>query len=204
MSNLTKLRKKISIEYEKILLAFHEAAHAIIGLHHCLFIDSISMYNKKYIHGETFYIDYQSNDDKYALKIIQFFYAGLASESYHYYLSTGNSKLPFFLKRPSSFDLTQISKIIAKSNLNKKTSRTNYKKKIYKKTYKLVQHYWDDISLLSHFLLRHKHTKYDRLKKILLEKSKNKKIWKNKFLIIEKIRGNDFQLTPELLGYSDA
>lgn len=210
MSARYKLINKGFKLYDMILTSIHESAHVIYALLHGMHVESVQIFEHKKlkrINGYTVYVAFDTSkvEDPALINILLMAeigvkYAGLTAEKYHFKITSGSNAFPAYLKDGSSSDTLEAAEIIKTFNLappGKK--RFAYKNKMISKTYKKVQEYWDDITLLSHVLFKQKKLNFADIKNILIKKSKNKKFWKAHFKNIEVMHGNmDFIDEPAL------
>lgn len=119
-------------------------------------------------------------------------YAGLSAEKFYFKTISGSDKFPMFLREGSSDDTLSAASLINQFDLappGKK--RYVLKKNLIKETFKIIQMYWSDISLISHNLFKRKRLNFDDLKILLTKKSINKQFWKQQFQIISLIYDNN-------------
>lgn len=193
-----QLSKKIAQQFELIATSFHEAGHATFTLLHKMKVPNVEVFfNKKTgrIEGNCDYeiIDFNDIKDtslhRYIVECeIGIKYAGLSAEKYHFKTISGSNKFPLFLKDGSSGDTLSAAALIKKNNIcppGKK--RYQYKKKKIKEVSSILEKNWEDVILIAHSLFAKKKLTFLDLKKILICKSKNKKLWKEQFKIIERI-----------------
>jgi len=186
-----------------ISAAYHEAGHAIIGLLNFIKINSVEscIYKDRGIGGNTTFEVYPSSSDNidilkyFALAELKVYYAGAIAEKQLLKNISGANLSPFFFKWGAKDDVKAAATLIKEFQLvppGKK--RYDFKQKVIKETNKLINEYWDDITLLSQFLYNKKFITYDDLKKLLCSKSKNNKFWKKQFKNIDIIFSNNFDL----------
>lgn len=198
INSLSEFRKKVSITYEFIAAAHHEAGHVVYGLLKGFKIESVSIYeHKKYkkIEGITNSlipqirnIDDINAKQNLAISEICYNYAGLVAEKYHFKQISGSDKFPLFLRNGSSED-TLTSAAIIRQHLDIPTGykRYEYKKKLISKTQREIKKHWNIVLLVAHELFRKKELSYLDLKELIINGSKDKKFWKKQFSDIEKV-----------------
>ena len=64
---------------------------------------------------------------------------------------------------------------------------------------KVLEQYWDDVTLVAHSLFNKKRLYYSDLKSLLCKKSKNKSFWKEQFKLIDHISDNSGNLDTKKL-----
>lgn len=201
IGSLMDVRKKLSYDYELIATAHHEAGHTVAGLLNFMMVLDVGLEITKdkrlkkdlgYTNFETV-LDCDSVNDSnlkqfLIISEISINNAGLAAEKIFYKDICGTDQLPMVLKSGSWHDRSQISELVKKYNLappGKK--RYSYKKKLFTKTRKLLELYWDDVKLIAHGLFNRRKLYFADLKALLTKKSINKDFWKEQFKSIETI-----------------
>lgn len=194
-ASIGEVRKKVTKTYELITTSYHEAGHTVFALLHYMKVNSIYVFEHKIfkrIHGFT---QYECNDSEENANVtalleqeIGLSYAGLLAEKHHFKSISGSDQVPMFIKEGSSDDLLVVRQIIQKYNLVPAgRERSAYKKKIARKSLKLLVEHWEAVDLVAHSLFKHKRLSYQDLKTLLTTKSRNKKFWRETFKEIEQI-----------------
>jgi hypothetical protein len=185
--------QKLSIEFEKIWTAYHEGAHAIIGLANYILIPSVEIFrtDENRVEGFTHYEEFPTNDTEIQLFLVKSEiltnYSGFLAEKSLYRHICGSAALPMVLKAGSSSDFTSSSDLISKYNLAPAgKERSAFKNKLIRQSAKMVETYWEDITLVAHALCSDNKLTFDDLKK-LLRKSPQKEFWKQRFKLLLKI-----------------
>lgn len=191
-------KKNLPNIHDWISTAYHEAGHAIYGLARGMEIPKVIIFKNHQVNmmeGLTYYT--YPVAESFANKKIQnyilqseigFFYAGLLAEKQFYKISTGSDKFPLLLRNGSSTDTLSAAAIIKKYNLSPPgKERYAFKQKQIKKTYKLVEKYWGDISLIAHALFKKKKLTFLEIEQILIKNSTKKIFWKNQFKLIKQV-----------------
>lgn len=191
-------KKNLPNIHDWISTAYHEAGHAIYGLARGMEIPKVIIFKNHKVNmmeGLTYYT--YPVAESFANKKIQnyilqseigFFYAGLLAEKQFYKISTGSDKFPLLLRNGSSTDTLSAAAIIKKYNLSPPgKERYAFKQKQIKKTYKLVEKYWGDISLIAHALFKKKKLTFLEIEQILIKNSTKKIFWKNQFKLIKQV-----------------
>lgn len=186
---MTSLYKIQALDYQRVAMTYHEAAHTICGLHNFMRVYHVCAMSDKHEDGKTLYeiydTDYVSN--RILIKIlllyeVQTLYAGLVGEKIYYKDICGSDKFPMHLRIGSSSDINEASKLISKNNLSEPgPSRFWFKKQLQNDINSLLVTYWDDVKLIAHTLYKHKELNFDELKYFLTRKSINKDFWKSRF-----------------------
>lgn len=189
---MNNILKSQAFEYSAISMAYHEASHAVCGLHNFIQVKAVHIMTEKQDSGNTVYetIDPDTVEDQLLVKIsilyeVQMLYAGLVGEKIYYKDICGSDKFPMHLRIGSSDDITAAGKLISKYNLaNSGKSRSLLKKQVQSDVSKVLKNYWDDVKLVSHALYKNKKLDHKELKFILTKKSNNKEFWKSRFKMI--------------------
>jgi hypothetical protein len=208
VGSIVEVRKKFHLTHELILTSYHEAGHAIYGLLKGMKIESVSVWENrktKRIDGFTHYSSpdiTKFNDPElfnyWLYAEICCFYAGLASEKYHFKYTSGSDKLPMFIKDGSSNDILSAAALINQYNLAPPgRKRYFYKKKLISNTSKELQEHWDAVTLIAHALFKKKRLNFNDLKIVLTKKSINRKFWKKQFEMISYIDDNSQTLDEQ-------
>lgn len=198
---LNNLHKKVTKTHELIAVSYHESGHTIFGLLNFMKIGSVTVFtNSKNSRGEGV-TNYEAglDDSEEDSTLLNFWlkaeiglcYAGGCAEKHYFKIISGSDKLPKFLKDGSEDDIAEAARLIRKYNLapaGKK--RYVYKQKLIKETYKILEEYWADITLVSHSLFDKKRLYYSDIKSLLCKKSQNKEFWKEQFKLIDFISNN--------------
>mgnify|MGYP003334228264 FL=1 len=189
----SNIMKKMSHQYEMIALIYHESGHAITALLNNIQLSSVIV-KPTNLSGITHYslAEYNVEDENLHKKIllseISVFCGGLAAEKIYYKNITGSDIFPQVLKQGSWYDTSIISDIIKRNNLAPPgKSRKDFKNKIFKDTQDELDKYWDDVQIIAHALYKRKKLNFKDVKKILINKSKNKDFWKEKLKNIDLI-----------------
>lgn len=184
--SLVHFRKEVSKNYELVLSCYHEAGHAIYALLHGFAVDSAEVWldENQRVHGVVRYnlpLSYDTDNSLekglrllFAETEIGIKYAGLAAEKICYRNLCGSDDFLTLLEASSGEDNKEADNIIKNFKLN----RRNYKKNIFRKISKELQHYWDAVVKLSHLLFAKQKLSFDDIKKCLTHKNL---FWKNKF-----------------------
>lgn len=191
-------KRKIAEDYTLIATCYHEASHAISALLVCSRVNYIDVIPKKESYGEIsvddiiYFYGKKSFSKELTLKVIKnrinMFYAGLIGETIYYKSICGSKKLPIYFKKSSSDDLSEITKLFNSNSIVKAgKERFEYKKLIEKNVENTLMKYWEDIKLLAIYAYKYKKINYKKIKKLLMNNSKNKNIWIDKFSKIEKL-----------------
>lgn len=191
-------KKNITNIHDWISTAYHEAGHAIYGLTRGMEVPKVLIFKNEQLNmmeGLTYYtypVADMFNNKKIQNYIlyseIGFFYAGLLAEKQFYKISTGSDKFPLLLRNGSSADTLSAASIIKKYNLAPPgKERYAFKQKQIKKTYKSVEKYWSDISLIAHALFKKKKLTFFEIEQIIIKKSSKKAFWKNQFKLIKQV-----------------
>jgi hypothetical protein len=197
-ASIREIRKKVTTTYELISTSYHEAGHAIFALLHCMKVTSVCVFEDKKtkrIHGctnNTLPLLSSIEDKELFYKLLEneicFGYAGLRAEKHHFKLISGSEKVPTFITNQSAFDLSLVSKLIIRYNLAAPgPPRSAYKQKMNRKALRALRPHWEDISLLAHRLFKHKRLSYSDLHQLLTTKSENKKYWRERFKLIDRV-----------------
>src|ERR1700722_5965099 len=113
-SSIAKVRKKIAINFESILGAWHESSHAIFALIHHMRVMEVCIYEHKEagrIYGYTncSTLDELENiTDPELLNVmlkaeIGLYYSGFIAEQHFFKSISGSSQTPMFIKDGSSY-----------------------------------------------------------------------------------------------------
>lgn len=181
--------KKQSFDYELIAMSYHEAGHAVIGLHNYLRVFNVNVMTPTKREGNANFFVYGSDevDDEELGKIlfvseVQTVYAGLIAEKMYYKDICGSSKFPMHLRIGSSYDTSSASFIIRKYNLAPAGKKTNlFKKQIRYDVEQLLFEHWDAVKEIAHSLYQKKRLTFDELKYLLTRKTDHKDFWKDRF-----------------------
>lgn len=199
------IRKKITHVHDMISTSYHESGHTIYGLLHFMMIESVFVFEgkkSKRIEGVT---NFDSPDlskiknpkllSELVYHEICFKYAGLTAEKHYFKVISGSDKFPIFLRDGSSEDTMSAAYYIRKYNMappGKK--RYDYKKEVINKTLNELKENWDAVTIVAHALFQKKKLNYLDLRKLLINRSKNKKFWKLQFDKIDNIYLNNAHL----------
>lgn len=209
MSKRTPHKIKNSYDYELIAITYHEAGHAIMATLNVMQAIRIKINKKTDLSGYTDWIslDESKFKDKTLIKILATYqveinYAGLIAEQIYYKDICGSNKIPQALKYGSESDRSSASNIIKKYDLAPPgKGRKLLKDKIQKNIKKVLTENWDAIKLVAHFLYKNKEMSHQELKNILLNKTNNKLLWKQRFDLIElfynsknELKESDYQI----------
>lgn len=196
IASISDIRKKITSTHEMISTSYHEAGHTIYALLRCMRVSYVCIYeNKNRIDGVCCYEtpELSSIEDIDLLlwmigSEIGIKYAGLTAEKYFFKTISGSDKFPIFLRDGSSEDTLSAAAIIRNYNVVPPgRKRYEFKKRKINQVLKELKKHWDDVTILSHALFSKKKLSFDDIKKLLLRKSKNKSMWKERFKIISSI-----------------
>ena len=196
-SKILSFKKKVSKSYETISVSYHESGHAICALLRCIKIKIVSIkQNERFqqMEGITEYFSYIHNIQNkelfnyYLNSEIYIYYSGLVSEKLFYKKISGSDKFPSFLKDGSSYDTKEAAKLITKYHLySPGEQRFKYKRKVTKQIGLMLEDYWSDVELLSHFLFKKKRINYQQIKSLMIRKSINKQFWRRHFKKIDQL-----------------
>ena len=185
--------KKLSLEFELIFSAYHEASHTVMGLLNYIMIPEVEIFNTNdnRVEGFTHYEDFTTQDPDILLFLVKSEiltnYSGFLAEKNLYKHICGRTNLPMVLKAGSSSDMINSSDLIRKHNLaSAGKERSTYVQKMMREAAKMVEFYWEDITLVAHALCEKNKLNFDDLKKIL-NKSSKKDFWKKRFKLLVKI-----------------
>lgn len=198
---VSKFNARLARNYDLIMTSYHEAGHVIYCLLHYMRVELVHVLEdqkSKRVEGFTHYDSYtieKINDKDLFNKLLNaeicISYAGLIAEKLNFKLISGSNKFPFFLKDGSSTDTSAAAALIKKYNVapaGKK--RQLYKKRLVKEIVKELCNNWEAVVIVAHGLFQNKKLSFNDLKKLLIEKSKNKKFWKQQFKLISIIYNN--------------
>lgn len=183
------IQKKQAFDYAVIAAAYHEAGHAVCGLHNYLYVYDTFIITNKIKEANTLFYDYGANNlkDQELKKILlifelQMFYAGLVAEKMYYKDICGSSHFPMHLRKGSWYDIASASNIIRKNGLAKPgKSSFLLKKQIKYDVENIISEHWDDIKVIAHSLYQKKRLSFDELKFILTKKTNRNEFWKERF-----------------------
>ena len=194
--------QKLSLEFEMIFAAQHEAGHTIVGLLNFIKIDPVEIFRTAEGRGEGFthYDIVGFTEDKgFIIKdndVIHFLvkaevvlnYAGSLAEKNLYRHICGADALPMVLKEGSFSDMDTSTGLIREYNLAPPgQKRYTYKQKLLRQTSQTIEIHWQDITLVAHALYDKHKLSFDDLKNLLTRKSPNKSFWKERFRVLGKI-----------------
>jgi hypothetical protein len=190
--------RKQSDDYFFIATNFHEASHAIIGLHNYLQVYNVNILLPAIKEGTTDFFIFDTDKIKdeelkqiFLLFELQTIYGGLIGEKLYYKDITGSDKFPFHLKSGSASDIYQAATLIRKHNLSKPGKNTFLlKKRIQNDVEELLLEHWDAVKVIAHALYKKKKLNFLELKKLLTTKTNHNEFWKDRFKKI-KIIYND-------------
>jgi ATP-dependent Zn protease len=191
--SIGEIRKKITKTHEFISTSYHEAGHTIYALLHLMRVGSVSVFeNKKLkrVHGSTYYdylSDLESIQDPELLNVlvraeIGVSYAGLIAEKSLFKSISGSHQTPMFISDGSTEDNKVARELIQKYNLAPPgAKRSLYKKKLAREIQSELHANWDAVTLVAHALFKHRKLSFEDLRKLLTERSRHKKFWKEQF-----------------------
>jgi len=189
-------KNEIGFIYELIHTSYHESAHTICALLCLTKIDYVKIFEEETSNdlGETVFttLDEESflDENLKKVRIISEIYirlSGINADKILFRKNCGLNKTPKNILDRSYEDLKVSSSIIKKHIVNSKKEKKIIKNLFMKESYNIIENNWDDISLISFYLLKKKYLSYIDLKKILTTKSNNKIFWKNQFKILKKM-----------------
>jgi len=208
--SISDIRKKITSTHEMISTSYHEAGHTVYSLLCGMMVSSVYIFENKRnkrIEGACLYHmkELHTISDRELLNFmvhseIGIRYAGLTSEKYFFKITSGSDKFPKFLKDGSSDDTLKASAIIKEFNVappGKK--RYDFKKRKINQVLKDLAIYWDDVAIIAHALFSKKKLLFADIKKLFLNKSPNKKFWREQFKIISFVYENNLSLDDKEL-----
>lgn len=194
-ASYSDLKFRQAKDYELIALAYHEASHAIMATFHFMKIIYVRIANEKEMDGltewenlyEPAYIIQDIQLEKLIVSNeIDIFYAGYVGEKIYYKDISGSDRFPQTLKYGSENDIAKASTLIKKYNLAEPGKvRSKLKKNIQTAIYKLLSENWDAVKQVAHALYQKRKLNFEDLKNILIKKTKNKLLWKEKYKQIE-------------------
>jgi hypothetical protein len=177
--------KVLAEHLDLVMTAVHEAGHVICGLLHGFRIDAVHVFNHPKHHrieGLTFYDDKPRPNQKWLHSEFCISYAGLVAEQILFGLLYGTEELPMVLKSGSSDDIYSAGRLMRKYKVGTPgKGRARLKKKIIQETTRQLTKHWKEVIIIAHALIQKRHLYFSDLRTLLLQKSKNKTLWKKHF-----------------------
>lgn len=195
--SIHEIKEFLTDNYESITTSYHEAGHVVYGLLFLIKITDVCLIKEERIGGNTNYMQISNSvSNKFLAKKIArnevgLIYAGHLAERLHYKKVSGVNKLPFIIKNGSWVDTKDAYRVIKKHSLNKNKSIIKYKNYLQYKISKILDFFWEDITIVATNLFKRKKLSFNDLRKALLKSSK-KDFWKLQFKQINNIYGDDF------------
>jgi hypothetical protein len=192
---LKNVVRKQSDDYFFIATNFHEASHAITGLHNYFQVYNVNILMPAIKEGTTdFYIfdneKIQDEELKYIFLMfeLQTIYGGLIGERLYYKDITGSDRFPSHLKSGSASDTFQAAALIRKHHLAKPGKNTHLlKKRIQNDVEELLLEHWDAVKVVAHALYKKKKLNFEELRNLLTKKTNHNDFWKDRFKKIKSI-----------------
>jgi len=206
--------KKQSFDYELIAMSYHEAGHAVCGLHNYMYVSGANVMTPKKREGGTMYYAYGyfeefSNsivEDEELYKIllifeIQTLYAGLIAEKMYYRDICGSSRFPNHLKDTSPDNDTAVASALIRKNKLAGPGKQTFllKKQIRYDVEQMLAEHWDAVKVVAHFLYQKKRLTFDEMKYALTRRTERRDFWKDKFKKIKLIHNDKTNPTEDIV-----